>query len=108
MKTEMKRVNGPDDVPEGEHYAVLVYNQTRTWIPGDERSRTSPGHGYPERTEVTDSFEHYVTTDKEVWINYIQSLESQKNLYGREKEKYVALRVAEKAKISTQVQVRIS
>lgn len=40
-------------------YAAIIKNYTT--IPGDERSRTHPGHGYPEHTEETISmveFEH--------------------------------------------------
>lgn len=36
------------DLPSGEFYAIL-YPESIT-IPGDERSRTNPGHGYPEHT----------------------------------------------------------
>lgn len=36
-------------VPTTEHWVVLA-NKSYT-IPGDERSRSSPGHGYPESTE---------------------------------------------------------
>lgn len=32
----------------GEHWAILT--KTRITIPGDERSCTNPGHGYPEST----------------------------------------------------------
>jgi hypothetical protein len=37
------------DVPQTEHWAIL--RNTSIHIPGDERSRTNPGHGYPESTE---------------------------------------------------------
>jgi hypothetical protein len=30
------------------HFAAIVF--TSIYIPGDERSRTSPGHGYPAET----------------------------------------------------------
>ncbi|BBA65246.1 predicted ORF [Xanthomonas phage XacN1] len=30
----------------------LLIDSTSVFIPGDERSRTNPGHGYPERTET--------------------------------------------------------
>lgn len=29
---------------------LAIYTES-VFIPGDERSRTNPGHGYPERTE---------------------------------------------------------
>lgn len=37
-------------IPEGEHWAIL--EQHSMTIPGDERSRQAPGHGYPEHTET--------------------------------------------------------
>lgn len=36
-------------IPDTEHYAVI--ETSFITIPGDERSRTHPGHGYPEHTE---------------------------------------------------------
>lgn len=44
-----KYCSTPADVPEGEHWAIL--EGTSINIPGDKRSRTNPGHGYPETTE---------------------------------------------------------
>lgn len=38
-----------DELPSQPFFAVLV--PTAVYIPGDERSRTFPGHGYPESTE---------------------------------------------------------
>lgn len=35
-------------------YAVIFKSQTT--IPGDERSRTNPGHGYPEHTVEHNEF----------------------------------------------------
>lgn len=70
----MKRVSRKSDVPVGHHYAVLVYKSSSVFIPGDERSRTNPGHGYPERYESYDSFEHYVTDDKVEWESYVKAL----------------------------------
>ncbi len=40
----------PADIPLGEHFAVVEF--TSVTIPGDERSRTHPGHGYPEHTDT--------------------------------------------------------
>lgn len=35
--------------PKEEHYAALLFESV--YIPGDERSRTHPGHGYPSSNE---------------------------------------------------------
>jgi hypothetical protein len=54
-------VTSLDKLPTVEHWAIL--QDASYTIPGDERSRTNPGHGYPESTE------HFITyvafTDKE-------------------------------------------
>ena len=36
------------EIPAQPFYAIL--EETSSTIPGDERSRTNPGHGYPEHT----------------------------------------------------------
>lgn len=38
----------------GEHWAII--QDHRVTIPGDERSRTNPGHGYPEFIETFQSY----------------------------------------------------
>lgn len=40
---------GLSEIPNGPHWAII--QTTSVTIPGDERSRTAPGHGYPEHTE---------------------------------------------------------
>ncbi len=46
-------ITSPSKVPKGEHWVIL--RSESVTIPGDERSRTAPGHGYPEHTD------HYLT-----------------------------------------------
>lgn len=55
-----KFVHTADDIPKGEHWAII--EGTSVSIPGDERSRTNPGHGYPEHTENYITYEAF--TDK--------------------------------------------
>lgn len=45
----MRYVTNKNQLPKIGHCAVLVFSSI--YIPGDERSRTHPGHGYPETTE---------------------------------------------------------
>lgn len=54
--------------PTQEHYLILEYSSV--FIPGDERSRTNPGHGYPEHSE--DVVQYHVFFDKEEWEWEIQ------------------------------------
>ena len=46
----MKYCNSISDIPKTAHLAVLQFDTIT--IPGDERSRTCPGHGYPEHSET--------------------------------------------------------
>lgn len=70
----VKRVASKNDVPTTKHYVVLIYKSNSVWIPGDERSKNYPGHGYPERTETYESFEHYVATNKTEWEEFVTAL----------------------------------
>jgi hypothetical protein len=45
----MKYIHSLSDIRNINHYAVILFQSVT--IPGDERSRTAPGHGYPEHTE---------------------------------------------------------
>ncbi len=44
-------------IPSKEHYAIITTN--KIYIPGDERPRTNPGHGYPEHYQETIDYEAY-------------------------------------------------
>lgn len=85
------------DIPDTEHYAIL---QTETiHIPGDERSRTHPGHGYPaeDRTVVT----YTAFTDRTKWEEAIARLKN-KPFSGTFKALFVR-----PAKITTQTIVNV-
>lgn len=51
------------DFPEDDHYAIIEF--TTMWIPGDHRSQTNPGHGYPERNE--NMVKYIVFENREEW-----------------------------------------
>ena len=50
------------NLPAGEHWAILQNRSIH--IPGDERSRTAPGHCYPESTEHAVSYVAYLTFEE--------------------------------------------
>lgn len=58
---KVKYVSHAADVPKGEHWAILVNHSIN--IPGDERSRTNPGHGYPASTENSLEYRAYANED---------------------------------------------
>jgi hypothetical protein len=55
-------VKKPSDIPNAEHYAV--FKGSSIYVPGDERSRTNPGHGYPGGNEDVISYEIFLTKEK--------------------------------------------
>lgn len=44
-------------IPNVEHWAIITTSSYT--VPGDERSRTNPGHGYPEHTVETIEYDAY-------------------------------------------------
>lgn len=55
------------NIPSSEHFAV-IYNE-HVYIPGDERSKKSPGHGYPEETRTFDVYKAFESQfELEKWI----------------------------------------
>lgn len=78
-------VNAKRDVPEGPHWAIIKFGSIH--IPGDERSRTHPGHGYPAHNEPVVKYEAYLT--EEAWLAAIEQIESREF----HQESYVAMKV---------------
>lgn len=69
-----KFVNKPEDIPTTEHFAIIEGDSVT--IPGDERSRTNPGHGYPESTNHYIKYEVYFTEEK--LLQAVRELEEHK------------------------------
>ena len=57
-----------DDLPEKQFFAILTPQST--FVPGDERSKTNPGHGYPEHTVYSWNME--VFQNEEEWKEEIK------------------------------------
>lgn len=55
-------VSTKDKFPIAPHWVIMKFSTIN--IPGDERSRTNPGHGYPASTENAVSYEAYYTEEK--------------------------------------------
>lgn len=58
------------NIPTTEHYAIIT-TDTYT-IPGDERSRTHPGHGYPEHT--VNSISYLPFKDEDSLLAYLKRM----------------------------------
>jgi len=101
LKAKMKRARGKNDVPTDKHYAILVYKSDSVYIAGDERSRSNPGHGYPAHTAIYESFEHYVTEDKNIWLAAIEEFAKDED----SKNKFICFEVLKLASVKTKVVV---
>ena len=93
----MKWCHSISDIPKEPHYAII--DQRSINIPGDERSRTNPGHGYPASTEQV--WDYIVFPDRASWEAEIKSREAK--VY---KSQYLALE-ARPAKITSTVQIHV-
>lgn len=70
-------ITTPDQIPQEPHWAILTYSSI--YVPGDERSRSNPGHGYPASTVKT---VHYATYgDEEGWKREIERYEKKGTPY---------------------------
>lgn len=87
------------DLPPGDHHCIIKFSTV--YIPGDERSRTNPGRGYPESTETTITCAVYPT--REAWLAEIERLTARQSWGGRD---WVAL-VAHVPAVTTSVKVDV-
>ena len=65
-------VSTKDQFPTAPHWVIMKF--TTIHIPGDERSRTNPGHGYPDSTESAVTYQAYYTEEK--FLSAIEDLEN--------------------------------
>lgn len=55
----------------GPHFAALIFSTV--YIPGDERSRTNPGHGYPAENKPVVEYIAFDSRDEmERWVNDLE------------------------------------
>jgi len=94
----MKWCHSIGEIPSGPHYAIL--EQRSISIPGDERSRTHPGHGYPASTEQV--WDYIVFPDRTTWE--IEVKKRHGSVFGN--KDFVAIS-ATPATISTTINVEI-
>lgn len=60
-----RRKRAAKDFPPPSFYLVIVFKRETVVIPGDERSRTAPGHGYPEEHRQFETPEIYTYDTEE-------------------------------------------
>jgi hypothetical protein len=69
----MNFVHKPIELPTGEHWAIIAGSSAS--IPGDQRSRECPGHGYPDHTVEYITYEAF-TNEEEFKTELAARLES--------------------------------
>jgi len=89
-------VSNKDHIPKEPHWAIIEFSLIH--VPGDERSRTHPGHGYPAHTETQITYKAF--TDEDEWAFAVEELERQGRV------EYKAMKVIP-ARVSTHVRVDI-
>ena len=65
---------GIRQIPAEPHFAIV--RERSVHIPGDDRSRTNPGHGYPASTETFTVYEAFL--DRAAWERRITDLTSRR------------------------------
>ena len=107
-KLGLTRVEKPEQMPQEEHWAILIFEVKTQYVEGDERSRTHPGHGYPAHTEYTNSFQYWAARDRQALEDALEHmrLEQEKNTY-QKKEPYAVIHVRPAA-VKTTIKVEIT
>lgn len=85
------------NIPDEPHFAVVVEDKQYVYHPGDELSKSCPGHGYPEHVETINSIKYESYDSKERWEARIISLTN-------DRKKFKAIR-AYPAKVKTIIEV---
>jgi len=73
--------------PAESHFASLEFSTV--FIPGDERSKSHPGHGYPDRHESV--VKYIVFKDNEELQNYVERKENPS--YGTPDKNYMVVEI---------------
>jgi hypothetical protein len=102
-RLSVKEVKGPGDVPEGPHYAVLVYRQEKVTESTGYECDPKWSHVGPY-TRTIDVIDHLVTKDREEWVKEIGRLES----LVFPDYSYVALEVKGKAKVVKKLSMEVT
>jgi hypothetical protein len=77
-----KTISAKNEFPAQPHFAAIEFDSI--YIPGDERSRTNPGHGYPASSEPISRYISF--ENKEAMLAWVQEREFPK--FGSAKKNY--------------------
>jgi len=97
-KSKTTYVHDLKEIPKEPHWVIMTQRNIR--IPGDERSRTNPGHGYPAHYETC--FDYRYFTDEDEWLKEIE--EEEKKSY----PSYVAFKSSGAVEVTKKVSVKVN
>lgn len=97
------QAKSPSEVPKDFHYAIIIFDSTSVYIPGDERSRTNPGHGYPGGTETYNTFQYFFTKDNNELNTFVKHLFNDRDC----KDKFVFFSVNGLGKVNVDVSISV-
>jgi hypothetical protein len=106
LKNFATKVEAPDQVPNDRHFAILVFKSSTVHVPGDERSRTAPGHGYPAHDVTHQSYEYWAVGDRESLKDAIGFLEECKRERWKEADPYAVVEVRP-VRVETKIELKI-
>lgn len=98
----MAYVSDKSKVPTSDHYAIITFETIH--VPGDERSRTNPGHGYPAHTESVVNYQAF--TNRAEWESAVAAKKAPK--FGPAQDNFIAVFVKQaKIEIITKVSIEV-
>ena len=92
-----------DEIPNAQHYTIIVFSRRTIHHEGDERSRNYPGHGYPAYDETLLDQEYHCYLNKANWIEAAQSFEIRRMNGGN--FTFACLEINKKAKVNYKVDI---
>lgn len=100
----MVKIQNPKDLTPGCKYLILVFEITRVFVPGDERSKSNPGHGYPEHTDQYQTTKMYSTEDEAELQAELQKL----YLQNKDRKDIVVLKIGGIVPVSVSLKIDFS
>lgn len=102
----VKQAESKEQIPKTPHFAMIIFDSESMTIPGDERSRTNPGHGYPEHTVTYSTFKYYYAPEIYQVARFIELLEADDRKYHRSGRNYQVIHVDRILEAKTEVKLQ--
>jgi hypothetical protein len=74
------KISSPNDLIPTHRFLIIIFKSRNIHFEADERSKTNPGHGYPERDEKIETYEFYAcVNDESLKLDLEKLFEENKN-----------------------------